>query len=394
MTGASGFALVETDAAFADLETHWRRLEAEARPTLPYLGYDWVRLAWTEARDSRRQPAIATVWGDGRLLLALPLERSPARNRQANYGLLQSQLLQTADVVLADDADAAAVIAGLFAGLRETGRGASLALGNVAVGSPLHAGAARNAAVAGRSAQVEMPEGFAAFFAQHSSKTRSQHRRMLRHLGNATLRAATADTWDEDLAWFLETKRAWVPPSGEPLRPWVASTKAEAGLREIGARWASDGRAVLTVLEGGGERLSGCLCFRRGELAVLYAVAFRAAFARYSAGRTAIVETLACLSAGGVRRVDLMPFPSEWKERLRTSDQQMATLKIDLRAPYSPDGSPWITVPVAATGVIGVGTGMTGATPSADLRPAMRRKRSWSLGAAWRRILRSMMKLE
>jgi CelD/BcsL family acetyltransferase involved in cellulose biosynthesis len=394
MTSALRFRLTRTDAEFAALEPAWRQLEACARPALPSLDYDWVRLAWGAARVAGREPVIASVEAEGRLALALPLLRRTPRRGRVRYTLLHGTLLQTTDVLLAHNTDGAAAIAKLFAGLRRRGKGASLVLANVADGTPLHAGAAASAEATEASALVDMPDGFDAYFSTHSPAMRSQHRRMKRRLGGTTLRLARAATWDDDLRWFLDTKRAWTPPDGSKLRDWVTSPAAEADLRTLGRLWADDGRAVLAILEEGGQRLAGCLCFRRGETAVLYAVGYRAEHARYSAGRTAIIETLAALAASGVGRVDMMPFPAEWKDRLKTGTQEMATLRIDLRADYSPDGSPWITVPVAATGVMGDGSGGTGATPSSPLRPAMMRRRSSSLAAVWRRMLRSMMKLE
>ena len=100
-----------------------------------------------------------------------------------------------------------------------------------------------------------------------------------------------------------------------------------------------------------------------------------------AAGRVEAGASAPSTACGG------FPSPADAGEAVR-----MAGLAVE-NDRYSPDGSPWITVPVAATGVMGVGTGITGGTPSLSFSPAMMRRRSWSVGAAWRRALRSRMKL-
>lgn len=385
------FSLVETFDAFGAIEDAWRDLESRTLPAGVYAAFDWIAMSWPQSGASS---AAALVWEGERLVLGLPLSRTRQPDGWSHYGGLGGEMIQLADILIDRDVDADAAIGQLLTGLRTAGRGSVLQLFGIPVDTPLgRVVPMREADVTGRPAQIELEGGFDSYFAGLSARSRSRHRRMLRRLGGE-VRVATASSWEDDLDWFLSTKRSWTPPSGEALRTWVTSPVARTGLLKLGRQWADDGRAVLTLVDASdGRRAAACLCFCLDTQAVFYATTYDPAFANYSPGVVLLVETARLLAERGITRLDLMQFPAAYKDRLKTSTRVLRQVTIDLSV-YSPDGSPWITVPVAATGVMGDGTGRTGGTPSSSLRPAMMRRRSASLLALWRRMLRSITKLE
>lgn len=333
--GTMRFGMAETLGEFRAIETEWRALETRAMPTSVYATFDWVTMSWPQ---SETPPAIAMVWDGERLVLGLPLCRVAGPNGQSHFAGLSGAMIQLVDALIDRDTDADKAIATLFVGLRVAG-GKSLALWGIPVDAPMGRQVPMSEdAVTGRPAQVEMPDGFELYFAQRSHEMRSRHGRMMRRL-NATVRVASSASWEADLDWFLSTKRAWTPPGGEPLRPWVVSPLARDGLVILGRQWADDGRAVLTLLETGGERIAGCLNFRLGSVATFYATTYAAAHAKYSPGLTLLIETLRVLAGMGATRVDLMQYPAAYKERMKTSTAVLRSMTIDL-AGYSPDGSP------------------------------------------------------
>lgn len=384
------FELIETRARFGEIEAAWRALEARTLPAAVYAGFDWVALSWPHAPAT----VAAALWKDGRLVAALPLSRQRQATGACQYHTPGGPLIQLASLLIDRDEESDAVITDLLSALATAGNGISLDLVGIPVDSPLGRCAPLSPeAISGRPAQIDLPNGFGPYYAGLSANARSRHQRMLRRM-DARARMADSSSWKDDLDWFLATKRNWTPPSGEPLRAWVTSPAAREVLLGIGERWADDRRAILSVLETGrGERAAAKLNFRLGREATFYATTYDPAFAACSPGQVLMLESVRLLAELGVTQLDMMQFPAAYKERFKTSTKVLRRLTIDLQH-YSPDGSPWITVPVAATGVTGVATGITGATPSVSLSPAMMRKRSWSLGALWRRMLRSIMKLE
>jgi CelD/BcsL family acetyltransferase involved in cellulose biosynthesis len=321
------FDLVETQEGFWAIEAQWRVLEARAALPNIYACFDWVTMAWSQSGLS---VAIATVWDGDRLVLGLPLNRMRQDDGSSKFTGMMGAMIQFVDALIDGDADSDEAVAVLLAGLREVGRGTTLRLLAIPATSPLGSRLPMaTATLAGRPAQVDMPAGFDAYFAGRSRGSRSHHRRMMRQLG-ATVRVADARSWEADLDWFLATKRAWTPPGGEPLRPWVVSQAARDGLVMLGQRWADDGRAVLTLLKSGGVPVAGCLSFRLGAHATFYATTYAAPYARYSPGMTALIESLRVLGGLGVTRINLMQNRAAYKERLKTSTLLLRSVKIDL----------------------------------------------------------------
>ena len=383
------FELVDTLARFGELEAAWVDLEARTLPTAAFAGFDWIALSWRHAPDT----VVATVWEDDRLVLGLALSRRPGKGGRWRYRMPRGPMIQLASILIDRETDSAAAITSLLTGLRTEGRGDSLKLLGIPADSPLGRWTPMtDEAVSGEPAQIDLPEGFEPYFASLSRNARWQHRRRLRNYRG--VRVATAASWPDDLDWFLRTKQVWTPPSGEPLRDWLTSPAGADLLAGLGAKRADNGGALLLMLETpDGVRAAGKLMISLGDRAIFYATTYDPAFAHDSPGNVLLVEALRIVAARGIVQLDLMPFHADYKDRFKTSTEVQRRIRIDLAA-YSPAGSPWSTVPDAATGVMGVGTGRTGATPSTSLRPAMIRKRSASLAALWRRMLRSMMKLE
>lgn len=325
--GALRFDLIETQEGFRAIEAQWRTLERRAGPGNFYASFDWVMMAWPQ---SARPVAIATVWEGERLSLGLPLHRVRGKDGSLRFVGMLGALIQFVDALIDDDADDHAAVTLMLRGLRDVGHGRSLQLVAVPAGSPIASLAPMSAAaVIGQSPQIDMPEGFAAYFAQRSHNMRADHGRMMRRLG-ATVRVADSQSWEEDLDWLLATKRAWTPRERVPLRPWVSSRVARDGLVALGRLWVDDGRAVMTLLESAGKRVAAGLNFRLGTVATFYATTYAAAQARHSPGHALMVENLKVLAALGVKRVDLMPYRAAYKERVKTSSVLLRSVKLDL----------------------------------------------------------------
>jgi CelD/BcsL family acetyltransferase involved in cellulose biosynthesis len=329
-------ALIETMAGFAAIEAQWRGLEARTIPTSPYACFDWVAMSWPQ---SHRPPVVLTVWDGERLILGLPLTRKAEEaDGRAHYVGLTGAMIQPVEPLIDREVDAAATLDTALAGLRSAGRGATLRLGGIPADSLLGRRLPNEPSFAGDSAVIDLPDGFAPFWAGLSQKLRAQQRRMLRQLA-ARVRVADSASWAADLDWFLMTKRAWTASDGEPLRPWLVSAVAREGLSWLGERWADTGRAFLTVLETGGERAAATLSFALGDQATFYATTYDPAYAAYSPGRGLMIETVRLLAERGITRIDLMQYPSAYKDRLKSATCVMRTVMVDLAA-YSPDGSP------------------------------------------------------
>lgn len=327
MAGARDTEIIRDEARLFAVAQEWNGLWDRAANPSPFLHHDWVTMCWRRvALTHPRAPSVVVVREGGEAVLAAPLMPGSSLGIFRAPSGLCSLLPQYNEALMREGGDGKVAIAALLGALGRDPLAVRLRLDRVPSWSPLVA--AIEGHIATRStlhhgALIEFPDGYNAYFARFSRPTRSQHQRLTRLLGEhgtVALRHSDAESFNADFDWLLAHKRAWTPPQGRRLRRWVTSPGIETDLRMLAKRWVGSGRALLSVLTAGQQRVAAVLTLLGGRTeAVCYAITYDPQFGRYSPGRLLMLKLIEHLAAHGMHRLDLMSGDTEWKTRLATS---------------------------------------------------------------------------
>lgn len=338
MATALDTEIVRDEARLLALADEWTALWAHAANPSPFLHHDWITMCWRRvALTDPRAPSAAIVRHNGEAVLAAPLMPEQSLGIFRAHSGVRSLLPQYNDMLLREAADGSAALTALLGVLGRDPLSLRLRLNRLPSWSPLLTAIAPYAVAQSTiqpGALIDFPDGYDAYFEHFSRPTRSQYRRLARLLsehGEVRLRQSDAPSFNADFDWLMAQKRAWTPPNGR-LRRWLVSTGVEADLRLLARRWIRSGRAWLSVLTAGDQRVAAALTLLGGMgEAVYFVITYDPAFARFSPGRMLTLMVVEALASHGMRRLDLMSGETEWKIRLAT--QVPPILKVRARLP-------------------------------------------------------------
>jgi CelD/BcsL family acetyltransferase involved in cellulose biosynthesis len=221
-------------------------------------------------------------------------------------------------------------------GLARTGLGRTLVLNRLPASSRLLEvlqPIARSSIFASVAA-VALVAGFDAYLSALSGPTRNQIRRMEKRLaetGPVVMRNAVPESFDGDLDWILEHKRAWTPPGGRKLRDWIVLPGYERDVKDLGRKWIKSGQMTIGIIEAGGHRVAGGIVLATGGRSTFYLTTYDPEYAKVSPGRMLALWRLDHAARAGSTFFDFMAGRFEWKERLKTTDFDVLRLKVPLR---------------------------------------------------------------
>lgn len=329
------FELIDSEEGLKAVAVEWRELSLRMTPTSPFSDIQWVTMVFRRVVAANlSRPLVAVVRQDGALVLGIALQCVPYRWFFRRFVGTDAYFRQTESIVIALEGDAAAWLATLCRGLRFSWRYTALVLSRLPALGRLNALATRASIRSSVAVGVtDLSRGYEHYLASFARQTRSELRRMRKLLaahGPITERAATVETFAEDLHWLLEQKRRWSPPGNGPLAQWVALPECEADLNELAQSWLRDRRLALLQIELSGRRVAAGLVLCAGETAVFYATTYDPDFAQFSPGRMLAFRLMEWAAANGITRFDFMGGRWQWKQRLETNQYRQLRIKLPL----------------------------------------------------------------
>jgi CelD/BcsL family acetyltransferase involved in cellulose biosynthesis len=309
------FETLDSPGGFESLAGEWDALVlAMPRPS-PFLLHGWL-VEWWRHFGAGAQLAVVVGRRDGRLVTAAPIYVRRARGvKVARFlGGHESAL---ADLLLArDEPESTRQL--LIAELRNQAFG-YVDLFGLPGGTALEHVAGLAIFERVEAPVLLMPEGWdAAYAAKTSSKTRNQHRRRLRQLGEVgEVDFAVGRTREElepmlEDAFQLHQLRWEGRPDGSTFGTEVGRQFHRAALRRL----AGDDVLRIVLMSVAGRPAAFHYFFALDGTMIVHRLAFDPALARYSPGLVATLETLRVASLDGLTRVEFLGGGERYKLEL------------------------------------------------------------------------------
>jgi CelD/BcsL family acetyltransferase involved in cellulose biosynthesis len=318
LTAALLSVRVLTDmAAIAQLESSWDTLvEGMPRPS-PYLLSAWI-CAWLAEATFGSEPYVLVAERGGRIVGIAPFATvTHKRTRIAMFAGAHESAL--GDIVLASGEPPAT--ARLLLGALPGSHAAALDVFGLPAASVLEEAAGSRMRFVERveSPVTEMPDGWEAAYARHtSSKRRNQDRRRERQLAELghleTSLATDAETVRADLPAAFELHRLrW---QGRPDGSTFGLPGGQRFQQQALPQLADDGRFAMLTMRLHGRPVAFHSWFVIGSTIYLHRNAFDGELSRYGPGLVALRRSLAAASERGARRVEYLGGAEQFKRDL------------------------------------------------------------------------------
>ncbi|HRH94806.1 MAG TPA: GNAT family N-acetyltransferase [Prosthecobacter sp.] len=323
--------VVRDEAGFRALQPFWDPLVEQTSTRSPFLRWDWLSLWWEECRGDAKLAIAVLRDAEGVPQAIAPLmlahEQDPARRHLVTLGFLGGfgdAHGERLDLIVpaGQEDDLTPRLCRVFRLLRpECDNVRFNHLPEESPNAP-HLFAALeesfiNAGVLNRHAChfIRLPASYEDYEVRHTSHWRSQLRRRRKaftdqHAGLATLagdRVSFAEAMDElrllhAMQWPSEVSSFTTPPS------WRFHQR-------LAARWLPEQRAVLPLLEAGGQVIAAMYGFVERDEFFQFQMGWSPTFARISPGKLVMRWCIDSSIRRGLRVHDMLPSDYEYKRQ-------------------------------------------------------------------------------